>query len=144
MATKITDKDKGYKALKRRVRKARDKQTVAVGILSSAAGEVVEVATIHEFGLGDVPERSFIRGWADAERAENQRVVKAAAESVVRGTEPDVALGRVGLKFVGDIRKRIIGGIDPPLSPITIARKGSSTPLIDTGQLIGSIAHEVE
>ena len=39
---------------------------------------------------------------------------------------------------------KIDEGLQPPLKPATIAAKGSSTPLIDTGQLYGQITHEVE
>jgi hypothetical protein len=45
---------------------------------------------------------------------------------------------------VGVIKQRIANGIAPPNSPYTIARKGSSKPLIDTGQLRNSITYQVE
>jgi hypothetical protein len=49
----------------------------------------------------------------------------------------------IGMRVVGDIQDRISDGIPPPNSPITIARKGSSKPLIDSGQLRQSISFEV-
>ncbi len=39
---------------------------------------------------------------------------------------------------------KIQRGIDPALKDATIAKKGSSTPLIETGQLINSIDFEVK
>jgi hypothetical protein len=105
---------------------------------------VGDLATIHEYGLG-VPERSFVRAWADSNQQANEAALKAAAERVVRGSAPSaqVALDQVGLVFVGSIQARMAGGIPPGNSPATIARKGSSTPLIDTGQLRASIRHKV-
>lgn len=52
-------------------------------------------------------------------------------------------LERVGARFENDILDRIRAHIPPPLSPETIRRKGSTTPLIDTGQLVGSITHQI-
>ena len=51
-----------------------------------------------------------------------------------------VALYRAGLELEGIIKSRIIDGRDmSPLHPFTIAMKGSSKPLIDEGDLLGSV-----
>ena len=55
------------------------------------------------------------------------------------------ANNRIGLVFVRDARKLItVDKIYLPNSPATIALKGSSTPLIDTGDLVGAITYEVK
>lgn len=54
-----------------------------------------------------------------------------------------VALDRFGLWAVGEIQQRIADGIPPPNAQSTVDRKGSSTPLIETGQLRASIKHKV-
>ena len=41
------------------------------------------------------------------------------------------------------VKNYIRQGVPPPNSPVTIARKGSSTPLIDTGSMLNSITYEV-
>ena len=41
------------------------------------------------------------------------------------------------------VKKYIVDGIPPPNSPETVARKGSSTPLIDKGSMLNSITYEV-
>lgn len=142
---KITDVDKGYK---KRVAELTTKGQpyVKVGVFGANADKsyddgttVGDVATFHEFGLG-VPERSFIRSWAD----ENQDKVKAfIKEQKAKGTSDDQTLERVGLLAVGGIQEKIASNIPPPLAASTIARKGSSTALIDTGQLRASISYEV-
>lgn len=53
-------------------------------------------------------------------------------------------LERVGLWAQGSIQQRISDGIPPPNAESTIRRKGSSTPLIDTGQLRTSIKYRVK
>jgi len=50
-----------------------------------------------------------------------------------------VAINRAGLTLVRAIKKKIRSISSPPNHPITIARKGSSSPLIDNGDLFNSI-----
>lgn len=116
---------------------------------------MVELATIHEFGTGKIPERSFIRSYFDAEFDSLMGVLrklieKAIARAVQTGkpitaAEQKKVLDTVGAYMVGRIQERIASGaIKPPLAETTIDRKGSSKPLIDTGQLRSSITFEVE
>lgn len=107
----------------------------------------VALATIHEFGLPDVgiPERSFIRATIDANQAKYFRFVQKLSGKVILGEMTEErALNLLGLLVVSDIQARIEAGISPELKPATIARKGSSKPLIDSGILKNSITHEVE
>jgi hypothetical protein len=55
-----------------------------------------------------------------------------------------VALDRLGIQAQNIIKQSFRKNDWKPLNPKTIKRKGSSTPLIDTGQLIGSISYIVE
>ena len=55
------------------------------------------------------------------------------------------AHARIGTKFVGDARKAIIvDKIYKPNALSTIVRKGSSTPLVDKGDLVGSLTYDVK
>lgn len=105
---------------------------------------VADVASFHEFGRG-VPQRSFIRGWFDERVRENRELLLSQLKRVAAGKLTlDVAMQRVALKMEASVRQRIRAHIPPPLAPVTIARKGSSTPLIDTGQLVSSIRAKSE
>ncbi|MEM8168046.1 hypothetical protein Q4R38_18910, partial [Morganella morganii] len=53
------------------------------------------------------------------------------------------AFAIVGEKLSGEVKRKIQSGINPELDPKTVARKGSSKPLIDTGNLLQSITYEV-
>jgi hypothetical protein len=162
---KIVDKDKGFRALVKAAKAANLRLTVGIhgdkgGVphvappppAGSAASPpaarsltVAEVGSFHEFGLGDVPQRSFIGGWFDAERATASGYMRKAAARVTEGAlTVQRALQLVGLGFVGGMQQRIAAGIAPALSETTIRRKGSSVPLIDTGQLRSSIESRVE
>lgn len=151
-SARIIDRDRGYRALLRRVQAAARGRAVTIGVHSgeggapaAGGGTVADVASIHEFGLGNVPERSFVRGWADEKKNDNERILRGIGEAIVRGDySVEVGLERAGLLMVASMQQRIRGGIAPELADVTVARKGSSTPLIDTGQLVSSITHKVE
>ncbi len=147
----FSDKDKGFAALFKKLKAG--KATLTVGIHGAEGGTpdgsgkltVGDVATIHEYGLGNCPERSFIRSWADENQAKNRITIEKVMGAVVSGRlSVKQSLDAIGLRFVAEMQARIVAGIEPPLAESTIARKGSSTPLIDTGQLKSSIRHKVE
>lgn len=131
-------RDKGYrKMLKHLAELVASDQEITVGIHSEEGASydgisVQEVAAIHEFGQGDVPERSFVRAWAEESEPDNVRTIAAALRDGIR-RKNDQALQQVAVKFAGDIKKRIVAGIGPPLK----SREG--TPLYDTKQLAGSV-----
>jgi hypothetical protein len=150
---RFIDKDRGWKRLRRELRKSIRKPHVVVGIFGDAASEPkqkspkltnAQVASVHEFGLGNVPERSFIRGTVDERAKGISRIARKGARAVLAGTATTrFALEVLGIFVQGAIRRRISRGIPPPLKEATKRRKGSSMPLIDTGQLRGSIDYEV-
>jgi hypothetical protein len=150
----IRDTDKGFRALVDSF-KANPKTTITVGIHAregaaahkgSKFGETVaDVATLQEFGADGIPQRSFLRAWFDENQAQTAEATKRMLQSVMQGKRTkQAALELLGQAFVGQIQKRIAQGIAPPNSPDTIARKGSSTPLIDTGQMRSAITYAVE
>ena len=66
----------------------------------------------------------------------------------------NLTIGEVGslheffVLFLGDrkrsqIIRRINAGIPPPLDASTVTRKGHSTPLVDTGSLVGAIEVDI-
>lgn len=101
-----------------------------------------DIATIHEFGApaANIPARSFVRGWYDEKFDEIRAILKTEIGAAMQGKRPmPVAFERAALRLEGSIKGRIRAHIPPPLAPATVKRKGSSTPLIDTGQLIQAI-----
>lgn len=123
---------------------------LSVGVMGDGTYEdgtsVVDVASWHEFGKGHNPQRSFIRAWFDENSAANKNFVRQQAKQQLQGRQTmQRSLELLGLRAVGGMQKRIASGrIKPPLSEATIRRKGSSVPLVDTGQLRSSIASKVE
>lgn len=102
------------------------------------------VGAVHEFGAPSrgIPQRSFLRATVDSNSSRIEGFLFDAVAAVIdRVKDPMQAANTVGLQVVGLVAKRIVQGIPPALKPATIERKGSSTPLIDTGQLRQSIRH---
>ena len=50
----------------------------------------------------------------------------------------------IGMKIENAIRLKILSNIPPPNAASTIKTKGSSHTLIDTGEMLESVSHEVE
>lgn len=132
------------------VRRARDARVV-IGVLGTTAArpgeslDNVELAVIQEFGLG-VPERSFLRATFDKLKDRWFKFASRVMRLVAKGKIPlERGLAIIGEKVKADVKRAITqgAGIPPPNAPSTIARKGSSRPLVDTGRLVGSIDYEV-
>jgi hypothetical protein len=115
---------------------------------------LAEVANIHEFGalirdaagevIGEIPQRSFIRGWFDAneDRIQAEFVRRLAAN----GTNIRRALEQLALWIEAELKRNVHNGGKPPFKPLskqTIRRKRSSKPLIDTSQLVNAIMAKV-
>lgn len=150
--------DKGYDAFIKRTKAMAKPLALTVGVHAGPGSEakeapegrkpsavtVLDVANWMEFGTATVPARSFIRAWADENAARCKVEIAAAMRAVAKGKlSQDQALELLGLKFVGMIQERISKGIPPPLDQKTVDRKGSSVPLIDTGQMRASITSEI-
>ena len=142
MSIKIQDKG-ANELLKSLTKKLRSKVGVigsdAVQAHRKAAGlTVVDIATIHEFGLG-VPRRSFIRDYVDQNQPTLKKHLRNVGARILSGGEPKLTLQAFGTTVEGEIKDRISDHIPPALAAATIRRKGSDTPLIDTNQLRSSI-----
>lgn len=106
---------------------------------------VAYVATIHEFGTEHIPARPFMR---PAVTDHGQEWMQLLAQGAQRAAEGGISardvLEMVTLKAAGDVGKAISAVTSPALSPITVARKGHSKPLVDTGQMLQSVTGKVE
>ena len=149
----IKSKDHGYKKLMKSLRTASTPREVTVGIHEAEGSStheggkasVAEVGEFHEFGTKNIPRRSFIRDWADENSDKHRAMLRTIGQAIIQGKySVEVGLARFGARAVGEIQRRMAAGISPPLKESTIKRKGSSVPLIDTGQLRSSIAFKVE
>ena len=122
---------------------------VEVGVLGADRGTydggvtTADIAEWAEFGIGQ-PMRSWLRAWADMNEAAVRRFAREELKAVKAGSRTmRQAHARMGVWIVGQIQARIAAGIEPENAPSTIAQKGSSKPLIDTGIFRASITSRV-
>lgn len=123
----------------------KQKEVKTDGVESSSLGlKVIDIATFHEFGTKNVPERSFIRSNDAKNKGKYKKMLQNGLVKMLKGEmEPYQVLGLLGEQASSDVKAGITAGIKPDLKPETIERKGSSVPLIDTGQLRASITYKV-
>lgn len=163
-----------YKSSGKKLRRmsvgAKDLQGRKVNVGYIEGGEMAWLAAIHEYGCRIkvtpkmraylhsqglhlkrdtdeivIPERSFLRAGYDASK-----------DGVIRKTNPliaDVLGGTMSAdefcKVVGTLLRSRVQDYardlrSPALHPFTIKQKGSSNPLVGSGDMIGAISYEVE
>ena len=135
---------------------AKRKAVVKVGFPAGESdSETVQKAVWNEFGTrggasgggwgGPIPERPFMRNSVQNNRGKYKSNLKAAARSILDGTQSvEGVLRSLGDDAKGDIQKEIKSLMSPPNSPVTVALKGSSKPLVDTGEMMGAVTYKVE
>ncbi len=169
VSVKIKVDDKKWREVKKALINTRSR--VKVGILAdsshtSETGDdigMLELTAIHEFGspAANIPERSFIRSTLANKRPEINQVIETVVGGALKqvlasedasGDEIEAAskqaLGKLGAKVAAMIKRTIrdretTGPEDQALQQATIDAKGSTLPLVDTGQLIAAITWAV-
>ena len=128
---------------------------LVVGITAATAGRSggannAALAYLHTNGspAHNIPPRPFLEPAIMNEEVYEQiksLMMVAAEAALIDGdiSRCEQAWEMAGLFAAQKVKEYIAGGVPPPNRPSTIRRKGSSTPLVDTGQLMNSITYEV-
>lgn len=149
MSVSIKQSNPGW--LKRLMKRYSGKKVIAVGFPQGSEGgstqypngeSVLDVAARNEFGIG-VPERSFLRTGGQEFVEDSKTMFKKAIISVNGGGDLQSEVDNIGLKAVSAIQQKIISIDSPANAESTIAQKGSSNPLVDTGLMGQSVTYEV-
>lgn len=108
---------------------------------------VVDNGIVHEFGAGNVPERSFLRAPFTIKKSEINKAIEKQFANVGSGrTDADTALNLIGVVARNiSVEAFDNGGYGtwPDITQDTKDAKGSSAILIAIGLLRGSITWEV-
>jgi hypothetical protein len=145
----VIDKDKGWNNIQKELQILK-KGSTKVGLQSGEPVEgepmltMAELGSIHEFGTkdGDIPARPFMSTTFDDNKKNLNNFIAALTSKVMQGNMPaKQAVALLGEWYEAKIKSKINSIRFPPNAPTTIARKGSSKPLIDTGQMRNSIRH---
>lgn len=131
-------------------------KSVDVGVIANEAtgriyedgATVLEVAATHEFGLGNSPQRSFLKMPQELKKEEISKFIRLRLIKVLDGKNSvSEGLGLIGVYNVNIIQDAFTTsgfGKWAPLDDSTVSAKGKSKPLIDTGTLKNSISYEVK
>jgi hypothetical protein len=93
----------------------------------------------------DVPARPFFKQFIDENKGVIIGVIKESKVWLLTGSAADSRLDRLSKDLLDFFQSWISGGsVEPENSAYTIKRKGSSNPMIDTGQLLSAITEESE
>lgn len=135
---------------------------VAIGFPSGESSEAnIMKAIYNEFGTrgsgkgfstprgggfgGPIPERPFMRNSVRKNTPKYKKAMKDSALPILLGkTTPVDVLKKLGRLAQVDIQEEITSLSSPPNSPTTIRLKGSSNPLIDTGEMRGAVTWKIE
>jgi hypothetical protein len=118
-------------------------------ILEGGKAQFVKKGTANVAGITKphtiiIPERSFMRSTLKEKKKEIIALQKKLLVKIRKGeTTVEDALGLIGDFTAAAISQKIVKLRSPANTAATIKRKGSSNPLIDTGQLKNSITYEV-
>ena len=137
MSTELVDK--GWEKIKREL-KVYNKTELVVGVLDAG---VASYAVYNEFGTSRMPSRSFLRSTFEESGSKIYKTIKVGYDSVMNGGSAIDGVNRVGLLSEGLVKKKIRSGVGPALSAKTVAKKGHSQTLRDSGALMGSISYEI-
>lgn len=166
MGVKVTIKTDKLKSMQKATEKLKGK-TVEVGIFG---GEEAWLAAIHEYGCNikvtpkmraylhtqglhlkesteyiKIPERAFIRNGYDKGIGEVEKMIDQVLGLVLEDKmDSDEFLKTVGLLLSSKIKDYAVELKIPKNHEFTIERKGSSNPLVDTGDMIGAITYRVK
>lgn len=142
---------------------------IEVGYFGS--GETQMLAAVHEFGVDipvtdkmrgffrykfgislkktttviRIPERSFIRaGWDEHGPAIVEKYQTLIGQAILNGVPADALLYALALEAKGKLQDFARDLRSPENSGLTVENKGSSNPLVDTGNMIASMDHRIE
>ena len=105
-----------------------------------------DLAAIHEYGAPSrkIPERSFLRASITLIQGKyGKYLLGEVKDLLLLRTTPTKIKQVLGMQAAADVQMYMVNGKFTPLKAQTIKRKGSSKPLIDTGQLRQSITYRV-
>ena len=152
---KITDFQIAQDQLRKKLAEFKNKHFVTVGIHEDAGNHAGSAKTNAQIGalLNYGDETNTLNGHAapipprpwliPGVQSGMQDVVDTIKNGIETDLPVDVIMEQVGAFAAGATQQYMTDLKTPPNSPYTIAQKGSSNPLIDTGALRASVTYKV-
>ena len=104
-----------------------------------------QVAAWNEYGTERSPARPFMRQTIENNEDKITKFVNAKAGAAIKsGGSAAKVLNAIGAYTKGRMQKEIRDGEFEPNAPSTIARKGSSKPLIDSAHMRQNVVYTIK
>lgn len=133
-------------ALSKEINKLQSSHYALVGIHEDAGmvkeGQmtVATLGAIQHFGNEHIPPRPWLDKGVEAGVKE---IIATVKEGIADGLDARRVIDRVGNAAMGAVRDYVIDLKTPPNADSTIKRKGSSNPLVESGNMHQSITYKV-
>jgi hypothetical protein len=148
----IVDKDLGWNRIKEQLGSLKNIE-IQIGLFGEGDSPENNVAfrgAVHEYGVpfeqgSRIPRRKFMSKAWDENLQDIEEFKKNEYDKVLKGQQNiKTMLDKIGVKHEGQIKRMIKEGNFEKLSEKTIAKKGSSKPLIDTAVMVNSIKYRIK
>lgn len=147
--TTVTDAQKVKDEIRKALESFATDKVVTVGIHEDAGAHSdagmsnAELGAILHFGTnnGNIPPRPWLDAGVASGNVEYADIIQSGVES---GESLEQVLNTVGVVAVGKVQVYMTELKTPPNALSTIKMKGSANPLIDTGDLRGSVTYKVQ
>ena len=106
--------------------------------------DLCEIAAYNEYGGSDRPARPFMRQSFENHEPELKAACEDVNNAIASGGTAEAALKKLGVLAKGLVQDEIANGSFAPNAESTIARKGSATPLIDSGFMRQSVNFQIK
>jgi len=120
-----------------------EKLLVAVGFPNGTPQKIIDRAAYNELGTLHIPARPFLRDSLNLHKEEYNQFMAALIRGIMNGGTAKQALEDLGVYAKGVVQEQIRDGSYEANCDVTIKRKGSSVPLIDTGEMEMSVNYQV-
>jgi hypothetical protein len=144
----VVDKDKGWNKIVLDFKELKE-TGVKVGLMGSEEVDgttIVDIGVYNELGTRHIPPRPFMATTADKYRDGIYEYTKRLVGQMIDGKySTRQVLSYMGMWYQGKVQLTIRDAKTwaKPNAPATIAAKGSTSPLIDTGRMVGAVRYEI-
>lgn len=105
---------------------------------------MADLAAIHIYGTKRIPVRDPLTPAIEQNQDKYREMIQQSVIPILDGKMDIASLWQfIGMEAQADIQQYMVNGKFAPLNPKTIKRKGSSKPLIDTGQFRQGVTYIV-
>lgn len=143
MAVKITETVTADGKKFEQMLKELGKLEVRIGIQQGESSEegvdLVDIAMFNELGTVHSQPRPFLRDSVEANADQINAFLQSMKKEILKGGSAEDVLKKIGVFQKGLIQEEIVKGNFEPNLEATIKRKGSDTPLVDTGRMRQSV-----